>query len=590
MASARQESTAPVASLPIKGSTRHPLRAARVIGPTDPSRRIKISLYARQNPATVIERARVLETLSTQFPRQRQYLDNQQFETLFGADPADLERLRTWAGAKGLRVLDANTASRRVLVEGTVAQINAAFTTTLNDYQHPRLGHFRGREGALQVDSAISNILEGVFGLDNRKVGRPRLRRLPITPSEWESLDSIAPAPKKTKAKRAPKAGPTPPWRGTFFPPQVAALYSYPTQFTGKQQNVAVFAFNGGTDGDPHGGYNKAALQTYFTQTLGGKMASIQDVVVQGPGNFPGPDTTASANQGDATGEVMLDLCVVGSLLPDAKIFVYFTEFTTQGWIDALHAAVTDGNAISVISISYGNPEDDPEGLWTAMGVKAVDKALEAAAAKGITICVASGDDGSADDEQAGAHVDFPASSPHVLAVGGTKLVAKANAISAETVWNEIRFDEGAGGGGVSVIFSRPDYQSKANVPRAADPPHRVGRGVPDVAAVADPKTGVVVMHVDGVHLEPIGGTSASAPLWASLIALINQGIQTRCGFINPLLYTQLNKGVLRDITVGSNGAYASQAGWDACTGFGAPGGAALLKALSKPAAGGKHK
>jgi len=280
----------------------------------------------------------------------------------------------------------------------------------------------------------------------------------------------------------------------------------------------------------------------------------------------------------------MLDMCVVGSVAPGANIFMYFTEFTSQGWLDALNQAITDDNNIAVISISYGNPEDDPRGAWTKMGVQQVNQALEAAAAKGITICCASGDDGSSDQVRRGAHVDFPASSPYVLGVGGTKLVASnANppTISSETVWNEIVNSEGATGGGVSAVFAKPTYQNAVNVPSSANPPHHVGRGVPDVAAVADPETGVVVMHIDGQNLESIGGTSAAAPMWAALIARLNQGLKARCGFLNPVLYTRFSKGVLHDITVGNNGQYSAGLGWDACTGLGSPQGVQLLNALN---------
>jgi kumamolisin len=180
--------------------------------------------------------------------------------------------------------------------------------------------------------------------------------------------------------------------------------------------------------------------------------------------------------------------------------------------------------------------------------------------------------------------VDFPASSPFVLGVGGTKLVAAGGAppaIAAETVWNELMQDEGAGGGGISAVFTKPAYQINSKIPPSANPPHRIGRGVPDVAAVADPETGVVVMRVDGRQLEPIGGTSASTPLWAALIARLNQGLGANCGFLNPLLYNKCATGVLRDITSGNNGTYSATPGWDACTGLGSPDGQRLLHALS---------
>jgi kumamolisin len=117
-------------------------------------------------------------------------------------------------------------------------------------------------------------------------------------------------------------------------------------------------------------------------------------------------------------------------------------------------------------------------------------------------------------------------------------------------------------------------------VPPSANPGGHAGRGVPDVAGDADPKTGYQV-RVDGENLV-FGGTSAVAPLWAALIALCNQKLGTSVGFLNPLLYGSLaGKGVCRDITSGNNGAYAASTGWDACTGWGTPDGAALVAALN---------
>jgi kumamolisin len=489
---------------------------------------------------------------------------------VYGADPADIKEIVDWAEAHKLKVADQSPKRRRVVVEGTIADVNNAFDIQLNEYEHPKTGRYRGREGEIHIPAELSGVIEGVFGLDTRPVGRSRLRHSPAHVNATNRGRAHA----RTSLRNQ--------WPGTFFPPQVAELYNYPANLDGSNQNIALFAFNGG-GGDPHGGYNPAALKVYFEQVLEGTMPTITDVVVQGPGNFPGPDSRASDKKGDATGEVMLDLCVVGSVAPKARIFMYFTEFTSQGWVDAFNQAITDDNNIGVISISYGNPEDDPNGAWTLMGVKQVDQALEAAIAKGITICCASGDDGSSDQDPQGAHVDFPASSPNVLGVGGTKLVAtSANppAIASEIVWNETFQGDGAGGGGVSSVFSKPSYQANANVPPSANSPHRIGRGVPDVAAVADPLTGVVVMHVSGRHLEPIGGTSASAPLWAALVARLNQGLNARCGFLNTVLYIKCPTGVLHDIQTGDNGAYTAGTGWDACTGLGTPDGQQLLAAL----------
>jgi len=553
----------------IPGSRRPSIPEAKLLGRSNPAQRITLSIYARQNPHPPDAVVRSIDALRSGLPGERRYLTAEQFNSVYGADPVDLEKIAAWAKANQLDVLDSSAPTRRVQVQGTIQNIERAFSLELNEYQHPHDGQYRGREGEVHVPVELFGIVDGVFGLDTRRVGRPRRRR---TSARSVSLDSV-----KTESSN--------PFPGAFFPPEVGQLYSYPANLDGSKQNIGIFAFNGAGSPDPRGGYRLAALSTYFEQILGGKTPTITDVVVQGPGNDPGPDTEASDEQGDSTGEVMLDMCVVGSVAPGANIFVYFTEFTSQGWLDALHQAITGDHAISVISISYGNPEDDPQGAWSKMGVRVVNQAFQAAMAKGITICCASGDDGSSDGVSSGAHVDFPASSPCVLGVGGSKLVATSGApptIAAETVWNEQMQDEGAGGGGISAVFTKPSYQDCVNIPPSANPPHRIGRGVPDVAAVADPDTGVIVMHVDGQQLEQIGGTSAAAPLWASLVARLNQGLGANCGFLNPLLYTKCASGVLRDITAGNNGAYAAVPGWDACTGLGSPDGQRLLHALSR--------
>jgi kumamolisin len=567
-------------NIPIPGSYRPAVPQSKLIGKSNYKAEIKVSIYAKQKPASAGETSPKLDELNNKLPGERQYLSGKDFNAVFGADPRDLEKIAGWAKANKLEVLDSSVPKRRVLVQGTIGDICKAFGTELNEYEQPGRGRFRGRVGQLHVPTAMSEIVQGVFGLDTRPVGRPRNRRGNFEPVKVEAIVS------KNKGKRrdVAEAIPVSPFHDAFFPPTIAQLYDYPQTVDGTGQNVAVFAFNGGGSPDPRGGYSLTSLKNYYENVLGGKVPTIKDVVVQGPGNDPGPDTQASSARGDSTGEVMLDLCVVGSVAPGANIFVYFTEFTSQGWVDALQEAITDDNNISVISISYGNPEDDPQGAWTAMGVRLVNEAFQAASGKGITVCCASGDDGSSDQVARGAHVDFPASSPFVLGVGGTKLVSSNGtppAIKSETTWNETMQNEGATGGGISSVFTKPTYQDSVDVPPSSNPPHNVGRGVPDVAAVADPATGVVVVRIDGQHLEPIGGTSAAAPLWASLIARLNQGLKARCGFLNPILYGNALRGAFRDITVGNNGAYTAAQGWDACTGLGTPIGQELLRALS---------
>jgi kumamolisin len=212
-----------------------------------------------------------------------------------------------------------------------------------------------------------------------------------------------------------------------------------------------------------------------------------------------------------------------------------------------------------------------------------MDQAFQAAASLGVTVCVAAGDSGSSDGVNDGlAHVDFPASDPYVLACGGTLLAGSGNQITCEVVWNESATS--ATGGGVSDKFDLPTWQQNIGVPPSANPDKRVGRGVPDVAGDADPQSGYQIL-VDGQNTV-IGGTSAVAPLWSALVALLNQkrGSQS-LGYLNPTLYQNyqtLQQGnAFNDITQGNNGAYSAGPGWDACTGLGSPNGSNLATGLA---------
>jgi hypothetical protein len=204
---------------------------------------------------------------------------------------------------------------------------------------------------------------------------------------------------------------------------------------------------------------------------------------------------------------------------------------------------------------------------------------------------VAAGDAGSADYPfhdprrpwDGHAHVDYPASDPLCLGCGGTLLQPTPTGVS-EVVWHPGQND--GTGGGVSRVFPLPDYQVSAGVPTAANPIGPIMRGVPDVAGDASQESGYHVL-CDGQffpdpanQVPPVGGTSAVAPLWAGLIALLNQGLGRRLGFVNPQLYALSASGAFRDITSGNNGDYQAGAGWDACTGLGTPDGQKLLAAL----------
>ena len=231
-----------------------------------------------------------------------------------------------------------------------------------------------------------------------------------------------------------------------------------------------------------------ADLKTYFSG-LGIKTEpSVTAVSVDGATNTP------AGSPDSADGEVLLDIEVIGSIAPGAKIAVYFGPNTDQGFLDAITTAIHDTvRKPSVVSISWGGPES----TWTAQALQSYDAAFQEATVLGVTVCVAAGDGGSTDGVTDGLqHVDFPASSPHVLACGGTRLQASGGKIQSEVVWND-------------------------GVPVSVPPSHFKGRGVPDVSGDADPETGYDV-RVDGQNTV-FGGTSAVAPLWSALTAPLNQ-------------------------------------------------------------------
>jgi kumamolisin len=253
-----------------------------------------------------------------------------------------------------------------------------------------------------------------------------------------------------------------------------------------------------------------------------------------------------------------------------------------------VHDAV---NNVDVISISWGGPE----ATATSQFQTSFNEVLQAAAQLGITVCVAAGDSGSADyplDDPSRpwdgrAHVDFPASSPFALSCGGTRILAAGGGSLEEEVWHPA--PNVGTGGGVSRDFALPAYQHNAGVPHSVNPAGGAGRGVPDVAGNAAQESGYVVLcdgltFPDPTHeppLPPIGGTSAVAPLWAALIAVINSGLGAKVGLVQPALYRLApGTGAFHDIVTGNNGDYQSGPGWDPCTGLGTPDGQQLLTAL----------
>ena len=463
---------------------------------------------------------------SAVFTQPDRRLRREQLAAEHGPTQESVDLLRSFAREFGLQIKQHPSAGARSFsLTGSQAALEEAFGTALST-RTINGETFRIREGALQIPEALQGHVQAVLGLDNRPVAKPHFCR----------------------RNAASAAG------ISYSPVQVAQLYDFPSG-SAAGQTIGIIELGGG--------YREADLTAYFGQ-LGLTVPKVTAVAVDKGKNKPGKPTGAD-------GEVMLDIEVAAAVAQGAAIVVYFAPNTNQGFTDAIATAVHDTtNKPSVISISWGGPESS----WSESAAAALDAACQTAGAVGVSITVASGDNGSTDGVTTGGnHVDFPASSPHVLACGGTRLIGSGTTITSELVWNEQASNEGATGGGFSTLFDRPAWQNIGTVQG-----NSTGRGVPDVAGDADPETGYTI-RVDGEDTV-IGGTSAVAPLWAGLIALGNARNGHDAGFLNPTLYA--NAAAFHDITQGNNGAFEAQAGWDPCTGLGSPDGSALIQALAK--------
>jgi kumamolisin len=482
---------------------------------------------------------------------QRPHLSVTQATAAFSANPADVAAVRRFAHKYHLRGIALGLGGAFMQLSGTVGHFNRAFGVKLVHCSEQKYtSTYHGHTEEVTVPAALEGIITGVFGLDTH----PAARR-PSRFTHGMSSGSITPPPVTSKTRR---------------PAEFADFYKFPRHARGKGECIGLLEFGGG--------FRPRELKTYFT-SMGMKAPNLIVREVS-PGGANRPQGKPGTLNPDT--EVYLDIEVAASLAPEAKIVVYFGDNTMQGWLTTLQAAILDKtHDPSVISISWGEAEQD----WTPQALIQIDKLFQLAAHRGITICCSSGDRGISESSSHPFTVAFPASSPHVLACGGTRLDIKRSGSRNETVWNQWRQFRLASGGGVSDVFPLPPYQNRANVPLRHSQDHQPGRGIPDVAANASSDTGYLI-EADRTRMA-LGGTSAVAPLWAALIARLNEAMGIRIGFLTPLLYTMnaAGAGAVCDITEGFNGStstagFRARPGWDACTGLGSPNGEDLLQLL----------
>lgn len=534
----------------LEGSELRPAPVARLLGPASEAEKLRVTIVLRRRPdgPPVPGPSHYRHTP----PSERRRLSEPAFAARYGADPAEIEKVATFARGHGLTVDETHAARRTVVVSGTVGEFNQAFDVTLHNYEHevergPRPGRkterYHSYDGFIHVPADLAEVIVGVFGLDNRRITKRNLADPPST-------------------------NPIPVTAATTlydFPPNLAA-----------GETIAIFS---------EGGY----LASDIAANFGGSPPSVIDVPVDATnGGFADPETTQ-------------DIFIAASAAPGAQIAVYFTTYSQQGWVDLITRVIhpnTGDPMCSVLSSSfYVSDGDDAatlllEGVPTSW-ITAVTQVFEDAAIQGVTICIASGDTGAQSKLSDGlAHVQYPGSDPWVLAVGGTTIGNIVGTTCDEWAWNDtFTFGgftgNGASGGGISALFPQPWYQVDAGVPASVNDGHH-GRGVPDVSANASPNSGYPIILGGAPSPFPANGTSASAPLWAGLIAVLNAALGENVGFINPVIYA-LNGTGFRDILPEPGAAdnsfagvtgYPVTPGWDAVTGWGSPRGVALLNGL----------
>ena len=513
----------------------HPLTPGELAAPG------VVTVHLRDNPRVESVDVRLARQHALP-PAMRRYLDQPTLVALHGASAADVEAVRRWASAAGLRARP-QTGAAAVDVSGSLDTLARAFAVEMErrverDRRSGRVSVYRDHREELSVPAELDGIVTAALGLGNRPVARPRLAVLPR---------GVAAPHSHTAA-------------------EVAEVYDFPTPRGGGAGTRITLGI-----AELGGAVHRPDLAAF---TARNPRLRVTEEAVQGWGPLSdpfGPDT-----------EVALDWQVIAGVLDrfapqaDVHIVIKYAPNTDRGFTNLLASFATDGRDYAAVSTSWGSPED----RWTPAAMDAMDRAFRLGALRGIVHSVAAGDNGSTDGRPDGRqHADHPASSPSVVGCGGTRLIAERGRRLREDTWNELSAGQGATGGGVSSHFAVPRYQAVAGIrPIARDGGE--GRGVPDVAGNADPLTGYVIHHrgIDTV----VGGTSAVAPLWTSLFGLMTAATGHQLGDVLPALYAARDRG-FTDISAGGNDGYSAGPGWDPATGLGVPSGRALLDTLTLP-------
>ncbi|HTU29891.1 MAG TPA: protease pro-enzyme activation domain-containing protein [Solirubrobacteraceae bacterium] len=517
----------------------------------------------------------------------RHYLSVGGFASRFGADPSEVASVRTALSQAGLSVGSLSANGLALSASGSAGQIEAAFATQLDDVSLAGGSQAYADVTDPTLPAAAADAVQGVTGLSTLPAASPQglvragraLRPRSDGADAPETTGIGGPGSCTTETRFQLR-------EGGYTAPELGSAYGFDGEWTagdvGTGATVALVEL------EP---YTRSDVNAY--QTCDGTTATVSNTQVDG-----GASCNGDSNCGL---EDVLDIEDIAGLVPDSSIDVYEGPNTDQGLYD-VYENILDSDA-PVISTSWGACEaDDQSSMLTEENT-----IFEEAAAQGEAVFAAAGDDGADDCKTTNSDpevraVDDPASQPYVTGVGGTTLTSAADP-AGETVWNDSSSGDGAGGGGVSREWATPAWQSADAVAQSSDAVNGATlrcdltpgssttttscREVPDVTADADPDTGYDI-YWDGAW-QLVGGTSAAAPTWASLVALADSSYSctagsVQVGFANPLLYG-LPSSDFYDVTSGDNSysgvsGYSALSGYDMASGLGAPNAIALVPAL----------
>jgi kumamolisin len=549
---------------PLPGSVHVIPKAHKLLKETSPREMITVTLIVRRRKGG--PKLREVADFAAKAKAVRPPVDRAQFIANHGPDSKEIAQVVEFAKANGLEVVETNVAARSVVVRGTAAKMNKAFSVKLKNYQGP-IAKYHSHTGPAKLPSTIATIVEAVIGLHNR----------PIHAQAHNTF-------RRRGAADPPNTQPV-------TPQQIAQLYDFPDG-DGDGQTIGIYemtTFNQDTQQLQDAGYTPEDVQNTIEGFGGGlSVPTLIDVPVDD-----------KQNAGVNDGETLLDITVAGAIAQAATIAVYFTGAETQNIIHALQKMIHPGDSDpvpTIISISYGWGPDNDQAGFSPDEFQQIGDLFQDAANQDITVLISSGDSGCFLNTQVGsehAQASYPATEPMVIACGGTTVGNVQGSTFDEYAWNDsVQGHPGASGGGISAKFPVPSYQKGAGVPKH-NFTNKPGRGIPDLAGNASANSGYMQDPAPGPP-EPVGGTSAVAPLYAGLFARINSNLGVKVGFVNQTIYS-LGKTAFRD-TVSPPGpadnsfmnvtGYPVVKGWDACTGWGSVKGVALQNGLKTANAG----